>query len=252
MRSRPRSILRPGRPTRASIRPTRASHGRDRSRRTEKTVSSKQIRQIGSTPCPRSTSIETTTATPEQFVAGLTDFGPGRSKLFPNSADEYLKVHDQGPGHADVTEGSGGVWERLQYDWSDPNRVVMKTTDSNIWGGSSGHTYTFTRQPNGTTAVDAVVVREGKNFKGRVLGRARNHRQGQIGRGSTTNRQGYRGPERGGEGDGLQLVARSNSIPERRSYFTYAGRCQTLADGTADLLPRIEGEERLPGREWDD
>ena len=84
---------------------------------------------------------ETTTATPEPFVAGLTDFGPGRSKLFPNSADEYLKVHDQGPGHADVTEGSGGIWERLQYDWSDPNRVVMKTTDSNIWGGSSGHTY---------------------------------------------------------------------------------------------------------------
>ena len=40
---------------------------------------------------------ETTTATPEQFVAGLTDFGPGRSELFGNSADEYLKVHDHGP-----------------------------------------------------------------------------------------------------------------------------------------------------------
>jgi len=25
---------------------------------------------------------ETTTSTPEQFLAGLTDFGPGRSKLF--------------------------------------------------------------------------------------------------------------------------------------------------------------------------
>jgi hypothetical protein len=37
---------------------------------------------------------ETTTATPEQFVAALTDFGPGRSKLFPNSADEDLEVHD--------------------------------------------------------------------------------------------------------------------------------------------------------------
>jgi hypothetical protein len=58
----------------------------------------------------------------------------------------------------------------LHYDWSDPKRVVMKTTDSNVWGGRSGRTYTFTRQPNGTTAVDAVVVREGKNFKGRVLG----------------------------------------------------------------------------------
>jgi hypothetical protein len=113
---------------------------------------------------------QTTTATPEQFVAGLTDFGPGRSKLFGRSADEYLKVHDQGPGQADVTEGSGGVWERLRYDWSDPNRVVMKTTDSNTWGGDSGHTYTFTQQPDGTTDVDAVVVREGKNFKGRALG----------------------------------------------------------------------------------
>jgi hypothetical protein len=112
----------------------------------------------------------TTTSTPEQFVAGLTDFGPGRSKLFPNSADDYLKVHRLGPHDADVTEGSGGVWERLHYDWSDPNRVVMKTTDSNIWGGASGHTYTFTRRPDGKTDVDAVVVREGKNLKGWFLG----------------------------------------------------------------------------------
>jgi hypothetical protein len=112
---------------------------------------------------------QTTTATPEQFVAGLTDFGPGRSTLFGNSADDYLKVHDLGPGHADVTEGSRGIWERLRYDWSDPNRIVMTTTDSNIWGGNSGHTYTLSRQPDGTTDVDAVVVREGKNLKGRVL-----------------------------------------------------------------------------------
>ena len=111
----------------------------------------------------------TTTATPEQFLAGLTDFGPGRSELFGNSADKYLKVHDRGPHEADVTEGSAGVWERLHYDWSDPGRVVMTTTDSNVWSGRSGHTYTFTRKPDGTTEVDAVVVREGKNFKGHVL-----------------------------------------------------------------------------------
>src|SRR5262245_22338546 len=36
---------------------------------------------------------QTTTATPEQFIAGLTDFGPGRAKLFGNSTDDYLKVH---------------------------------------------------------------------------------------------------------------------------------------------------------------
>jgi len=113
---------------------------------------------------------QTTTSTPEQFLAALTDFGPGRSKLFGNSADEYLKVHRRGPSDADVTEGSGGIWERLHYDWSDPTRVVMKTTDSNLWGGNSGHTYTFTRRPDGMTDVDAVVVRDGKNFKGHALG----------------------------------------------------------------------------------
>jgi len=112
----------------------------------------------------------TTTSTPEQFLASLTDFGPGRSKLFGNSADEYLKVHHRGRSDADVTEGSSGIWERLHYDWSDPNRVVMTTTDSNIWGGSSGHTYTFTRRPDGKTELDAVVIREGKNLKGWVLG----------------------------------------------------------------------------------
>jgi hypothetical protein len=113
---------------------------------------------------------EKTTATPEQLLAGITDFGPGRSELFGNSADGYLKVHDKGVDHADVTEGSGGIWERLSYDWSDPYRVVMRTTDSNVWGGRSGHTYTLIPQPDGTTVLDAVVVREGKNLKGRTVG----------------------------------------------------------------------------------
>jgi len=112
----------------------------------------------------------TTTLTPGQYVAGLTDFGPGRSKIFSKSADDYLKMHDRGSSQADVTEGSGGIWERLHYDWSNPNHVVLTTTDSNVWGGASGHTYTFTRHPNGTTDVDLVVVREGKNLKGRLLG----------------------------------------------------------------------------------
>jgi hypothetical protein len=81
---------------------------------------------------------QTTTLTPEQYVAGLTDFGPGRSKLFANSTDQYLKVHDRGRSQADVTEGSGGIWERLHYDWSDPNRVVLTTTDSNSLGRRIG------------------------------------------------------------------------------------------------------------------
>ena len=53
--------------------------------------------------------------------------------------------------------------------WSDPDRVVATTTDSNAWGGASGHTYTFTRNPDGTTDIDYLVIREGKNLRGRLL-----------------------------------------------------------------------------------
>jgi hypothetical protein len=112
---------------------------------------------------------QTTTATPEQYIAGLTDFGPGRSKLFGNSADDYLKVHRMGARDADVTEGSSGTWERLHYDWSNPNHVVLTTTDSNAWANGPSHTYDFKRNSNGTTDIDYVAVRDGKNFRGWFL-----------------------------------------------------------------------------------
>ena len=38
-----------------------------------------------------------------------------------------------------------------------------------MFGGASGYTYTLTRQSDGTTDVDVVIVREGKNLKGKVL-----------------------------------------------------------------------------------
>ena len=137
---------------------------------------------------------QTTTSTPEQFIAGLTDFGPGRSKVFPNSADASLVVHHRGLHDADVTEGGGGTWERLDYDWSDPTRIELTTTDSNVFGGASGYTYTFTRQPNGTTDVNVVIVREGKNLKGGAFGRARQRRQGCVAKGVHAQRQGHRRP----------------------------------------------------------
>ena len=109
------------------------------------------------------------------------------------------KVHHVGPTDADVTEGSGGVWERLHYDWSNPDRVVLTTTDSNTWGGASGYTYTFTRSPDGATDVNVVIVRQGKNAKGRFLALV----LGSVGKGVlkksfVQQRQGDRGPRRRG------------------------------------------------------
>ena len=54
----------------------------------------------------------TTTLTPEQFTAGLTDFGPGRSKLFSNSSDKYLTVTTRAemkPTSRKARPGSGNV-----------------------------------------------------------------------------------------------------------------------------------------------
>jgi len=47
---------------------------------------------------------------------------------------------------------------------------VLTTTDSNTWGGASGHTYNFTRRADGLTDIDVTVVRDGKNLKGHFLG----------------------------------------------------------------------------------
>ncbi|MEV0466752.1 hypothetical protein AB0I30_22635 [Nocardia tengchongensis] len=108
--------------------------------------------------------------TPEEYVAALTDFGPDRSQLFGNSKSAYLAVHGRDDRHADVTEGSSGVWERLEYDWTNPQHVVLTTTESNAWGHASGHTYDLTPRADGTTDIDYTVVREGKNLRGWFLG----------------------------------------------------------------------------------
>ena len=111
-----------------------------------------------------------TTATPEQFIAGLTDFGPGRSKIFGNSADEYLKVHDHGATRGRRHRGLGrhlGT-PALRLVGSEPHRH----DDDRLQpvGRKLGPHLHLHAQPDGTTDLDAVVVRDGKNLKGRMLG----------------------------------------------------------------------------------
>ena len=55
--------------------------------------------------------------------------------------------------------------ERLHYDWSDPTRIVITDTDSNVWGGRSGYVYTLSARPDGRTDIDEVVTRDGKTSK---------------------------------------------------------------------------------------
>jgi hypothetical protein len=45
------------------------------------------------------------------------------------------------------------------------SHVTMATTDSNGWGGRSGHIYTLTRRPDGTTDVDGVHRSRGQELE---------------------------------------------------------------------------------------
>ena len=45
----------------------------------------------------------------------------------------------------------------------------MTTTDSNAWGGALGPHLLVHTLPGGKTRVDAIVVRDGKNLKGRFF-----------------------------------------------------------------------------------
>jgi hypothetical protein len=109
---------------------------------------------------------------PERFVAALTDFGPGRSKLWGNSQSGFLEVHDQGEGWAEVTEGSGvagGIWQRYRYDWSKPGVVRLEVLDSNAFGRGSSWEYRLTPDPGGGSRIDLTIRRRPTTFKGRLV-----------------------------------------------------------------------------------
>src|SRR3984893_12127757 len=109
----------------------------------------------------------------EAVLAALTDVSSSRAEVWPNIDSAHFKVHDQGPGWAEVTEGSsvaGGVWERERYTWNAAaGTVAGETVDSNTWGPGSRWDYTLSPIGQGGTRVDVAVERHGKGWKGRLI-----------------------------------------------------------------------------------
>ena len=110
---------------------------------------------------------------PGAVIAALTDFGPERSNIWPNIDDEHFKLHSEGSGWAEVTEGSsvaGGVWEREKYSWDvAAGTVTVETLDSNTWGPGSRWDYKLNPSAEGGTRIDVSVERHGKGPKGRLI-----------------------------------------------------------------------------------
>ena len=110
---------------------------------------------------------------PSEVLAALIDFGPHRAKVWPNIDEQHFKLHAQGPGWAEVTEGSsvaGGVWERERYSWdATTGTVSVETLDSNTWGPGSRWDYKISAATGGGSEIDVIVKRLGKGLKGRVI-----------------------------------------------------------------------------------
>ena len=114
-----------------------------------------------------------TSLAPAAVLAALTDFGPRRAEVWPNIDDQHFRLHEQGPGWAEVTEGSsvaGGVWEHEKYTWNaSAGTVAAETLDSNTWRPGSRWDYKLTPAAGGGTQVDVTVERHGKGWKGKLI-----------------------------------------------------------------------------------
>ena len=111
-----------------------------------------------------------TPLSPQEVVRRLTDFGPSRAGAWANINLDRVKVHDQGPNWADVTEGNRFAWERERYEWDTERGTVSSvTTDSNLWQSGPAWSYWLTPERDGTR-VKVTARREGKAFKGKVVG----------------------------------------------------------------------------------
>ena len=113
-----------------------------------------------------------TKLSPAVVLAGLTDFGPQRAEVWPNVDSAHFQLHSEGPGWAEVTEGSsiaGGVWERERYTWdASAGTVRAETIGSNTWATGSRWDYKLVSSGGGTR-IEVTVVRNPLSLKGRLI-----------------------------------------------------------------------------------
>jgi Polyketide cyclase / dehydrase and lipid transport len=111
-----------------------------------------------------------TSLSPSQVLAVITDFGPDRSRWWPNVDEAHFTVHDQGPDWAEVTEGTSMGWERERYTWdAAAGTVTIDTLDSNLWATGSGWRYRITPADGGSD-LHVSLTRVATSVKGKVIG----------------------------------------------------------------------------------
>jgi Polyketide cyclase / dehydrase and lipid transport len=110
-----------------------------------------------------------TSLSPADVLAVVTDFGPDRSRWWPNVDEAHFVLHDQGPDWAEVTEGTAMGWERERYAWdAAAGTVTIDTLESNLWAPGSGWRYRLTPAADGTD-VHVSLTRVPSSLRGRIV-----------------------------------------------------------------------------------
>jgi len=119
------------------------------------------------TPVPSVRVSEHSELPPEIVLAAARDFSDRRAEMWPDVHVEYLEVHEVGVDHTEVTEGNpwpiGYVWERLRYDWSDPQALRGTVIDSNLFKPGSTWELWATPEDGGSR----VEIRALRHLRGR-------------------------------------------------------------------------------------
>jgi hypothetical protein len=113
-----------------------------------------------------------TPVSPQRVRAAATDFSERRPQIWSGIDPKHFTVHTLGDTTAEVTEGGrefGGIWARERYDWSDPDLVVARVLDSNIFGPGSRWELRVRPRPAGGSRVEWTSLRQPSSLKGRLV-----------------------------------------------------------------------------------
>jgi hypothetical protein len=106
---------------------------------------------------------------PDVVLRAARDFSSRRAEMWPDVHVEHLRIHEVGDTYAEVTEGNpwpiGHVWERLRYDWSNPQAVRGRVVDSNLFKPGSTWELWATLEEDGSR----VEIRAERHLRGRGL-----------------------------------------------------------------------------------
>jgi hypothetical protein len=98
-----------------------------------------------------------TRASPDQVRRALTDFSDRRLRTWHRTLDpKTYEVLDQGEQWAVARESTAGspAWTVARYDWSDPDVVRWRVTESSYGGGGDGFVR-ITPREGGRSSVHA-------------------------------------------------------------------------------------------------